>query len=98
MKIENKILAVRNQFMIRLLGVLLLCVVLQNSVFAGEHAKAPKGVELQGKHKPDCNKFACLYNNAGQVLTIGENVLFPNQISLKGITYDNTLGLFTLPP
>jgi hypothetical protein len=47
---------------------------------------------------PNVGNFACLYNNAGQVLTQGQNVLFPNEISLTGVTYDNTAGTLTLPP
>lgn len=47
---------------------------------------------------PSLGNFACLYNSTGQELATGQNVLFPNQISLTGITYDNTAGVLTLPP
>ncbi|MBS0654499.1 MAG: hypothetical protein JSR46_01870 [Verrucomicrobia bacterium] len=84
--------------MIRLLSVLLVCVALQAPGIAGEKVKAPKKFALFGKHRPDYTQFACLYNNAGQVLATGDNVLFQNQISLEGIGYDTTTGLFTLSP
>ena len=103
MKFENKILLGRSSFMMRLLSILMLCILLQGNVCADEKCHAgPRGP--RGAHGPagdpgsDFQQYACLYNNIGQTLTSGENVLFQNQISLAGITYDGTTGVFTLQP
>jgi hypothetical protein len=45
----------------------------------------------------DTADYACLYDNVTQTLTTGQNVLFGNQISLAGIQYNSTTGVFTLP-
>lgn len=51
-----------------------------------------------GNPGPDFGQYACLYSNVAQPLTTGQNVLFGNQISLSGIVYNSTDGVFTLPP
>lgn len=54
-------------------------------------------IGIQGSPGPDFGQYACLYSNETQILPIGQNVLFANEISLSGIQYDNTTGIFTLP-
>lgn len=54
-------------------------------------------VGKRGKPGPNFGQYACLYSNEAQTLTIGQNVLFANEISLSGIQYDSTTGVFTLP-
>lgn len=71
--------------MTRLFSILIFCIVLQGSLYARSSSQ-------------QSNQYACLYNTVGQTLTTGENVLFQNEISLEGITYDNTTGVFTLLP
>lgn len=64
-----------------------------------KHCSGPTGpIGLQGDPGPNFDQYACLYSNEAQTLTIGHNVLFANEISLSGIQYDNTTGVFTLPP
>jgi len=46
---------------------------------------------------PNIGNFACLSCDAAQTLTTGQNVLFQNEISLTGVTYNNTTGVLTLP-
>lgn len=54
-------------------------------------------IGAQGDPGPDFGQYACLYSNEAQTLTIGQNVLFANEISLSGIQYDSTTGVLTLP-
>ncbi len=100
--------------MIQLLGIFLFCCLLQGPIFAAKHHShgrknhyqtccpgptGPQGLTGQaGNPGPDFGEFACLFNNEGQVLTTGQNVLFQNTISLAGITYDGTTGVLTLQP
>lgn len=58
--------------------------------------KGAKG--LPGDPGPDFGQYACLYSSVNQIITQGNNVLFANQISLAGISYDSTTGVFTLQP
>lgn len=100
--------------MIQLLGIFLFSILLQGTIFAESHipnatkshhkkcCPGPTGAQgltgSTGNSGPDFGQFACLYNNVGQVLTTGQNVLFQNTISLEGIDYDNTTGILTLQP
>ncbi len=54
----------------------------------------------EGSWNPSLNfdQYACLYSSIDQTLTTGQNVLFGNQISLSGITYNAATGVFTLQP
>lgn len=52
----------------------------------------------QGLPGPNFGQYACLYSSVAQTLADGQNVLFGNQVSLAGITYNSTTGVFTLQP
>ena len=90
--------------MIQLLGIFLFCCLVQGPIFAHNQKCCPGPTGAQGltgpigDSGPDFGQFACLYNNEGQVLTTGQNVLFQNTISLEGISYDGTTGILTLQP
>ncbi len=51
-----------------------------------------------GDPGPNFGQYACLYTSVAQYLEQGDNVLFENQISLAGISYNSTTGIFTLQP
>lgn len=54
-------------------------------------------IGTQGNPGPNFGQYACLYSNETQTLATGQNVLFANEISLSGIQYNSTTGVFTLP-
>jgi len=100
--------------MMRLLGILMFCIVFQGTIVAKEDVRTPEkfnsarccpgptGPQGQpgpaGTPGPNFDQYACLYRSSTQTLASGDKVLFENQISLEGITYDNTTGILTLQP
>lgn len=61
------------------------------------HTGATGDTGIQGSPGPNFGQYACLYSSEAQTLATGQNVLFPNEISLSGIQYNSTTGVFTLP-
>jgi hypothetical protein len=63
----------------------------------GSYFFAYSSIAIYRLQLPNAGGYACLYSNTSQTLSAGQNVLFQNELSLAGVTYDGTTGVLTLP-